>query len=133
MCQQKQKLVDLQTEVVIVSFGTLPAVQEWLRETCGSFEVVLDSDRAVYKAYGLERSYWRSRTLMTRWDYFKAWLAGMQTHASHEEDTSQLGGDFIVGKDGKLYLVHPSHDPTDRPNVESLFDLLQKLQRQENE
>lgn len=124
--------MELQTEVVIVSFGTLPAVLNWLREACSSFEVVMDHDRAVYKAYGLERSYWRSRTLKTRWYYFKAWLAGKQTHASHNEDTSQLGGDFIVGKDGKLHLVHPSHDPTDRPDVDALLGLLQQLQRQED-
>lgn len=111
----------------VISFGTLPAVQQWLKETCGDFTVLLDRERTVYKAYGLERSYWRSRSLRTRWVYFKAWMAGKKMHDSHGDDTSQLGGDFIVDRNGILRLVHPSHDPTDRPSVDELLKALKSL------
>jgi hypothetical protein len=46
---------------------------------------------------------------------------------SHGDDTSQLGGDFIVDRNGILRLVHPSHDPTDRPSVEKLIEILNAL------
>ncbi len=129
LCHQKKQLDALNTRVVVVSFGTLPAVQRWLQESCQSFKVLLDPDRRVYQAYGLERSYWRSRTLGTRWYYLKAWLAGKKSHGAEPgEDTSQLGGDFIVDKNGVLRLVHPSHDPTDRPAVENLLQTLRKIQ-----
>ncbi len=95
-----------------------------MKETCTSYEVLLDRERIVYNAYSLERSYSRSRNLKTRWYYFKAWLSGKKTHDSYGDDTSQLGGDFIVDKDGSLRLVYPSHDPTDRPPVDDLLKIL---------
>jgi len=127
LCDYQSEFAELNTRILIVSFGTFPAVQQWLKETCGDFTVLLDRERTVYNAYGLERSYWRSRNLRTRWLYFKAWLAGKKTHDSHGDDTSQLGGDFIVDKNGRLRFIHPSHDPTDRPSVEELVKVLKDL------
>ncbi len=40
---------------------------------------------------------------------------------------SKIGGDFIVDRNGILRLVHPSHDPTDRPSVEALLKALEKI------
>ena len=128
MCQNEEQFEQLNTRIVVVSFGTLPAAQSWMKESCVTFQVALDRERTVYKAYGLERSFWRSRNLKTLWYYFKAWLSGKKGFDSHGDDTSQLGGDFIIDKDGRLRLVYPSYDPTDRPPVEYIFDCLRKLQ-----
>jgi len=95
-----------------------------MRENCDHFTVLIDRDRAVYNAYGLERSWWRSRNLKTRWYYFTAMLRGEKTGDSHGDDLDQLGGDFIIGKDGKFKLIYPSHDPTDRPPVKILLKIL---------
>jgi len=127
LCDHQSEFAELNTRILIVSFGTFPAVQQWLKETCSDFTVLLDRERTVYNVYGLERSYWRSRNLRTRWHYFKAWLAGKKTHDSHGDDTSQLGGDFIVDKNGLLRFIHPSHDPTDRPSVDILLEVLKSL------
>ncbi len=124
LCARQAEVERLNAQVLIISFGTLPAVQQWLKATCGSFEVLLDRDRTVYTAYGLERSYWRSRSLRTRWYYFKAWLAGKRSLAAPCEDTSQLGGDFVVDRSGRLSLVHPSRDPADRPPIGALLAAL---------
>ena len=98
-----------------------------MKETCQSFDVLLDRDRSVYAAYGLERSYWRSRSPKTLWYYFTARLSGRKTYDSHGDDTSQLGGDFIVDRHGALQLVYPSHDPADRPPVDDLLTVLKNL------
>jgi hypothetical protein len=37
------------------------------------------------------------------------------------------GGDFIVDKNGVLRLVHPSHDPTDRPSADELLTMLKSI------
>lgn len=92
---------------------------------------MLDRDRKIYNAYGLERSFWRSHSLKTIWVYFKAWLSGKETHSSHGDDTSQLGGDIIIDKNGLLQFIYPSHDPTDRPQVDEILDALKKLERTE--
>jgi peroxiredoxin len=128
LCQHQHEFAALNTHIVIVSFGTLPAVQTWLKETCSPFDVILDRERTVYRAYALERSFWRSRNLKTRWYYLKAWLSGKKSLDLHDgEDTSQLGGDFIVDQNGFLRLVYPSHDPTDRPAAEELLKVLRQL------
>jgi peroxiredoxin len=127
LCDRQSEFAELNTRVFVISFGTLPAVQGWLKETCGNFTVLLDRERSVYNAYGLERSYWRSRSLRTRWVYFKAWLSGKKTHDSHGDDTSQLGGDFIIDTQGNLRFTYPSYEPADRPSVEKLLAVLKQI------
>ncbi|MCI0551798.1 MAG: hypothetical protein L0287_12660, partial [Anaerolineae bacterium] len=110
----------------IISFGTLPALQQWMNEVCDTFTVLLDRERAAYKAYQLERSRLRSWHPRVVWIYFKRWFQGGEFYDSHGDDTSQLGGDFIVDKHGILRLVHPSYDPTDRPQVDELVKALKQ-------
>jgi len=38
-----------------------------------------------------------------------------------EEDTLQLGGDFVVDPAGRLALAHACKDPLDRPPVHELL------------
>ena len=62
---------ELNTQVLIISFGTLPAAQAWLEETCAPFRLLLDPERTVYGAYGVERSLLRSWNLKTIWRYIQ--------------------------------------------------------------
>lgn len=97
-----------------------------MNEVCGTFTVLLDRERTVYKAYGLERSRLRSWHPRVVWLYVKRWFQRGEFYDFHGDDTSQLGGDFIVDKSGTLRFIHPSHDPTDRPSVEKLLRVLEK-------
>lgn len=99
-----------------------------MKEVCGEFTILLDRDRFAYKAYHLERSRLRSRHPRVVWMYIKRWFQRGKFFDSHGDDTSQLGGDFIVDKNGILRLVYPSHDPTDRPSVDELVKVLGQLQ-----
>ncbi|GAB4463459.1 MAG: hypothetical protein Kow0070_24010 [Anaerolineales bacterium] len=127
MCARQQEFADLNTRVFIISFGTFPGVQQWMQEVCSSFTVLLDRERNVYNAYGLERSRLRSWHPRVVWIYIKRWFQRGEFYDSHGDDTSQLGGDFIVDKNGVLRLVYPSHDPVDRPPVEALLKVLRNL------
>lgn len=98
-----------------------------MNEVCGTFTVLLDRDRAVYQAYGLERSRLRSFSPRVVWIYIKRWFQRGEFYDSHGDDTSQLGGDFIVDKKGILRLVYPSRDPVDRPSVDDLLKVLQNI------
>jgi alkyl hydroperoxide reductase subunit AhpC len=128
LCARQDEFSGLNTRVVIISFATLPALQKWMEETCGSFEVLLDPDREVYKSYQLERSRLRAWHPKAIWIYIKRWFQGGTFYDSHGDDTSQLGGDFIIDKHGILKLVYPSHDPTDRPPVDDLLVVIEGLQ-----
>jgi alkyl hydroperoxide reductase subunit AhpC len=127
LCARQDEIAALNTRVFVISFGTLPAVQAWMKETCNTFTVLLDRERTVYSAYGLERSRLRAFSPRTLWLYATRHLRGKQMHSSYGDDTSQLGGDFIVDKNGILRLAYPSHDPVDRPQVDDLLRSLQKL------
>lgn len=127
LCQNQAAFKKLNTRVIIISFGTLPAIQNWLKETCDSFDVLLDRERTVYQAYGLERSFWRAYSLRNIFNYFRMRLAGWKELGSHGDDTTQLGGDFIVDSQGNIRLAYRSYDPTDRPSIKYLLDELQKI------
>ncbi len=116
----------LNTRVFIISFGTLPAIQQWMRDTCNSFEVLLDPARSVYRAYQLERSVRRSWTPKTLWTYAKLLAAGRKL-LPKDGDTAQLGGDFIVDANGVVRLAYRSHDPADRPHVDNLLGIIKRL------
>jgi peroxiredoxin len=128
LCDHQTEFAKLNARILIISFGTLPAIQQWLSETCPDFTVLLDRDRAVYQAYQLERSRLRSWHPRVVWLYIKRWFQRGDFYDSHGDDTSQLGGDFIVDKSGVLRFIHPSHDPTDRPSVEKLLGVLKQIQ-----
>lgn len=100
-----------------------------MNEVCGTFTVLLDRDRTVYQAYGLERSRLRSWHPRVVWIYIKRWFQRGEFYDSHGDDTSQLGGDFIVDRNGILRLVHPSQDPTDRLSVDELVIILKQINR----
>jgi hypothetical protein len=101
----------LDTRVLIISFGTLSAVQAWLKKTCTAFEVLLDREREVYKGYGLSARMGILTASGPLWFYIKQLLAGHSMHSSHDDDKSQLGGNIIVDQYGLVRLVYLSHDP----------------------
>jgi len=100
-----------------------------MNEVCDSFTVLLDRERAVYKAYHLERSRLRSWHPRVVWIYIKRWFQHGRFYDSHGDDTSQLGGDFIVDQNGVLRLVYASYDPSDRPSVDELVKILKRIDR----
>ena len=126
MCQRQEDFTRLNTRVLIVSFGTLPALQQWIRDTCVTFDVLLDSDRSIYQAYQLESSRWRVWTPRTLWTYARLLMAGRKLQPKGG-DTSQLGGDFIIDSQGKIQLAYRSHDPSDRPPVDDLLEILSEI------
>ena len=129
MCQHQDEFKRLNTEVLIVSFGALPLAQAWLEETCAPFRLLLDPERTVYQAYGLERSFWRSWNLKTMRRYVQLMRDGRQWRGI-QGDSTQLGGDFIVDAGGMVRLAYRSHDPTDRPSAEQLLAILRELNQE---
>jgi peroxiredoxin len=116
-------------EVLIISFGTMPAAERWLEETFNPFRLLLDPERAVYKAYGLKRSLARSWNLRTIWRYVQLLTSGRRWRGI-QGDSAQLGGDFVVDADGIVQLAYQSYDPTDRPDVDDLLSILRQQGRQ---
>lgn len=126
LCQNLDEIQALNTKVMIISFGSFPAAQVWLKETCTPFHILLDSERVVYRAFGLERSFLRSWGPKTIWRYVQLLASGRKWRGI-QGDSAQLGGDFIVDANGVVRLAYRSHDPTDRPSVDYLMNQLHQL------
>ena len=126
LCQNLDEIQAYNTKVMIISFGSFPAAHAWLIETCTPFHILLDSERVVYRAYGLERSLLRSWGAKTMWRYVQLLASGRKWRGILG-DSAQLGGDFIVDANGVVRLAYRSHDPTDRPSVDTLINQLHQL------
>ena len=116
----------LKTRVVVVSFGSTFGARAWLEETGAPFTLLLDPDRAAYRAYGLDASLSRSWGPKVWWQYARLLLSGRKWRGI-QGDSGQLGGDFIVDTNGIIRLAYRSHDPTDRPSVSQLLTVLARL------
>jgi hypothetical protein len=126
LCQYQDELQQLHTEVLIITFGALPLARTWVEETCAPFRLLLDPEREVYHAYGLESSLLRSWNLRTVRYYVEIMRKGRQWRGI-QGDSSQLGGDFVVDSEGITRLAYRSQDATDRPAVEKLLSILGRL------
>jgi len=108
-------------EVVVVTFTDPTALEAYLRGNDLPFPVLLDADRAAYRAYGLGRArVWRAWGLRSIVATLRIALRGRWPRRPFE-DTLQLGGDFVIGADGTLVHGHWSEGPDDRPTVDELI------------
>lgn len=122
--REKARLDDLHTKVFVLTFnGREDWAQQWLSETKSPFPMLLDSDKIAYDAYGLKQSILRSWSPRTLLYYAKHVLQGGKLNGAMG-DPNQLGGDFIVAPDGTIRLAYYSDDPTDRPELDHIFDIL---------
>ncbi len=132
------------TEVVLVTFTKPDNIDGYQAINQLPFPILIDPDRAVYRAYGLGRgSVWRiwgpkaaKRYLeIARSDgWAKTWRhirsgsggadVGSDPGSGGPEDTLQLGGDFIVGPDGTITYAFNGDGPDDRPSVDELIAAL---------
>ncbi len=125
LCQHSIEFESLNTRLVVISFGLASQARAWLEETGAPFTLLLDPERAAYRAYGLEHSLVRSWGLKVWGQYARLMLAGRQWRGTlREGDSGQLGGDFIVDANGIARLAYRSRDPTDRPLVSRLLAVL---------
>lgn len=115
-------------EVLVVSFAPVDRLQAFQTYLQLPFPVAADDpSRSAYRAYGLligQRSdIWHPRTMLRY--LVLVFRDGMKLQRSGErDDLDQLGGDFVIGPEGRLRYAYRSRRPDDRPPVEALLDAL---------
>lgn len=126
--QQEQELTALNIEVRVVTFETAAAARRYLGDTELPWPLLLDEDRALYRAYGMERGrWWQIWGPRTLWTYLKLILAGRKLEKA-SGDPNQLGGDVLVDPAGIVRVHHVGSTPADRPSVESLIRLVRRAE-----
>ena len=94
----------------------------------------VDPARQLYNAFGLKRSVAKVWSISALVYYAEQKQAGRKLVAMFEEDDpTQMGGDFVFDKDGKLALVYRSKVSTDRPSVEDLLKCVKDVNTMKNE
>lgn len=130
MCPYGDELKDdLNTQVLIIGFGSVEYARHWLDQTCDEFPLLLDQERQVYHAYDLKESWLRSWNFRTLVRYIRLLLSGAKWRGIRGKST-QLGGDFIVDSDGIIRLAYRSREAADRPEVGDLLETLRELAKE---
>jgi len=119
--EEKERLAALGAQVFVIGFEPERRARGWLEQAGVTFPFLLDEERDVYAAFKLERSIWRSYHPRNLWSYAKALLRG-EGLPEIRADPTQLGGDFVAGRDRRLRLAYYSRDATDRPPVSTLLE-----------
>ena len=127
MRDHHEQLEGLGATVLLISFGQEPQAKRWLEQTNAPFPLALDPDRRVYRAYGLERSVAKSWHPKMIAHYLGLLLKGRKL-LPIQGDPNQLGGDFIVDRQGIVRYAHPSDDPADRPSIQVLLRALEFIE-----
>lgn len=90
-------------------------------------ELYGDPQRRSYTAFGFERGSVARVWLDPRvWRRYATLLARGRRPERPQQDTLQLGGDAVVGADGRLCWIFRSRGPEDRPAVSELLAALRR-------
>jgi len=122
--RQSAELEALGVGIVVLFFSQSRRLPEYRTHFAvpASIPLLADEERAAYKAYGMHvgsiRDIYGPDTIRK---YAELIRKGMKMRLKTDEDTRQLGGDVIVGPDGRVILAHCSKNQADRPSVETLI------------
>jgi peroxiredoxin len=121
--RQRQAELELRDAVVLViAFEPAPRVEEYRRRHALPFRCLVDEARTAYRAYGLGRASWlRTLTPRSLAPYIRLMFSPQAVSRGSDQDVRQRGGDFVVGRDGRIRLAHVSDDPADRATVDAIL------------
>lgn len=107
--------------VVAISFATPARLRAFAEQMALPFPLLSDLDRSTYHRYGLPRaSPWAVSHPRVLWRSLGLLLRERRLLCPHE-DTRQLGGDFVLDRQGHVRLAHRGADPLDWPPVATLL------------
>ncbi len=122
MRQLEQRLVERGVDVCVVTFDAGPMAEAYVRETELAWPLLVDSDRSLYRGYGMERgSTWNIYGPAAIRVYLRLLLRGRSLKGPGT-DVHQLGGNVLIDPSGIVRFHHVSKGPADRPAVSTLLD-----------
>jgi peroxiredoxin len=128
LAEKHPRLREVDTSVIVVSFERMDRVS-WLQDRLQlPFTFVLDPERKAYEAFGLGRaSFLRSYGYPEVVAFYaRALFRGRVPDLHRRQDRRQLGGDFVIDRNGVVVFAHPESGPEDRADV---LDLMNEAER----
>ncbi len=126
MIERKDEIAALGTEVLLVAYDEVSLLQaKLLRGVQVPFRLLFDRDKVAYRSWGMGRTT-PLRSFLSpalTWRYLKLLWRG-ERFLGFAPDMLQLGGDFIVDREGLMVFAHPMRDNGDRAEVDRLLQEL---------
>jgi peroxiredoxin len=127
--QRYDEFRHLGAEVLVVTQARPELLAAFLRGQPLPFPAAADPGRVAYRVFGLERTSWwtmlRPGGILR---YLRLIFRGWRPQQAREgEDILQLGGDFVLDREGRLIYAYRSAEPTDRPSVEALLQAVRDI------
>ncbi len=125
----RERLADLgsDTAVVLITFTKPDRLSAYRDIHELPFAMLVDRRRRAYHSYGLDRGalfdVWGWKAAKRYYEIFRE--DGFRNFRRPDEDTRQLGGDFVVGPDGTLVYGYWGEGPHDRPSVDQLVEAVE--------
>ncbi len=108
--------------MLVVTFENQAAAADYVADIGMRWPVLVDEQRELYRAYGLERARWYHligpRTLLA---YAKEALRGTFPRRP-VADTTQQGGDVLIDPDGVVRFHHVGAGSGYRPTVTQILE-----------
>lgn len=120
---RRKEIEALNAKIFLIGFEPEERARDWMKVGRITLPFLIDLDRSVYRAYELERSILRSWHPRNLWFYIRRILRGKPIPRIRA-NPNQMGGDFVIDKNGYILLAYYGKDPTDRPSVDMLLGVL---------
>ena len=114
--------------VVVVSFAEPSRLVTYQEHHQWPFVLLADPVRSAYRYFNLKRFSWfRVFSLPTLKLYFRLLREGKKIQSYGKDDYYQAGGDFLLDRQGTVLFAHRSQDPSDRPSVQRLLEVINEI------
>ena len=125
--EHEQELDRLRAVVLGVSFEEPSDIARFAERESFPYPILSDPERRAYRALGLERGgkaqVWSVNALRT---YARGLLRGRLPRLPRA-DVAQLGGDFVLDRQGRVVYEYRSEESADRPAIDTLLDAVRAV------
>ena len=120
--QQAYRALDrFDVRPLVVTFESREAAREYVAETGLVWPLLVDTERALYGAYGMGQARWRHLWgFATMRAYWREARRGRFPRVPRA-DTGQQGGNVLIDPAGIVRLHHVGLGPADRPSIEDVL------------
>ena len=115
-------------QVVVVAQGLRESGLKWKKDYGLPFQLLLDREMELYRAFGIRRELKLVCTLEIFAFYAAKVVEGQKDNMAYEgDDFAVMGGDFIIRQNGEVAFARTQSGQFDRPEVAELLECLHKL------